>query len=440
MRTAAPTGSFRRQIVVLTACVTAFAMGVLTLVLQLILATQTERDVARVLEDRADAVAGSTTTTAGGGLEVPDADLDAGVVVYDADGVVVAGSVAPGLRSTYDALARVDRPQVRDVGEETRVRAAPFTTEAGVRGVVVVDERLTPYEQAERYALLVSLATGLLATSAAAAMAAWVTKRALEPVAVLASTAAEWSEHDLGRRFDLGEPSNELTSLAAILDTLLDKVSSAIRSEQRLTSELAHELRTPLTTIQGQADLTLLHPDLDPELRADLEEISAAARRMATTITALLHLARSDESLVEAASCSLGEVVGEVVRAVPAGPGGGTPVEVGPVDPHLRLALPHELAVRALAPVVANAVRFARTRVAVSVATTGGLVEVTVEDDGPGVVGADHVFDPGTTDGSGSGAGLGLALARRVARSAGGDVELASASGPTRFVIRLPRA
>ena len=365
-----PTGSFQRQIVVLTACVTAFAMVVLALVLQLILAAQTARDVDRVLEDRADAVVGSTTTRGSdGGLVVPDADLDQGVVVYDAEGTAVAGTVSPSLQATYAELSTVDRVEHREVDEATRVRAAPFRTSSGTRGVVVVAERLTPYEEAERYALLVSLATGLLATSAAAAIAAWVTRRALRPVAVLAATAADWSEHDLGRRFDLGPPTNELTSLAEILDTLLDKVSVAIHAEQRLTSELAHELRTPLTAIQGTADLALMRRDLDPDLRADLEEVAAAARRMATTITTLLHLARSDESVLAASSCSLAEVVDEVLRATPAG---DLAVRLDQDTLEHRLGMPHELAVRALAPLVANAVRFARSRVTVSATTDVG--------------------------------------------------------------------
>lgn len=52
-------GFFRRQIVVVTSCVTAFAMLVLTVVLQLILADLSKSNADRVLEDRADAVAGS---------------------------------------------------------------------------------------------------------------------------------------------------------------------------------------------------------------------------------------------------------------------------------------------------------------------------------------------------------------------------------------------
>lgn len=436
-----PSGSFRRQIVILTACVTAFAMVVLTVLVQLILAAQTSRDVDRVLEDRADAVAGSTTSEPGqGALSVPQADLDRGVVVYAADGTLVAGLVPNELADTYTDLSLTTTTELRNVGDDRRVLALPFATAGGARGVVIVDELLQPYEDAEFYALLVSLITGAFATGAAAALAAWVTKRALQPVAVLASTAADWSEHDLSRRFALGPPRNELTALAGTLDTLLDKVSAAIRSEQRLTSELAHELRTPLTTIQGTADLALMGDELSTSAREDFEEISAAAHRMTGTIATLLELARSDRSLAESAMSSLVDVLNETVQATP------TPTTVTvTVDfdlPDHRLGLPHALAVRALAPVIANAVRFATASVRIGVTPSmTSSVELVVEDDGPGVqADPEDIFEAGTTSGGGSGAGLGLALARRVARSCGGNVELTRREGPTRFTVRLPRA
>ena len=44
----------------------------------------------------------------------------------------------------------------------------------------------------------------------------------------------------------------------------------------------------------------------------------------------------------------------------------------------------------------------------------------------------------GTANGAEPGAGLGLALARRLARSASGDVEAAANGGGGRFLVTLP--
>jgi signal transduction histidine kinase len=57
------------------------------------------------------------------------------------------------------------------------------------------------------------------------------------------------------------------------------------------------------------------------------------------------------------------------------------------------------------------------------------------------------IFEPGRRAGTATattlaatGAGLGLALSRRLARSAGGDVEAAQSDDGGRFVVRLPAA
>ena len=431
-----PLLSFRGQIVVVTAGITAVAMLLLTLVVQLVLARITTSDVGRVLQDRADAVISSARTGADGGLVVPDAQLDAGIAVYDDRGTLVAGVAPDSLRDRYADLGAVTSATSRTYAGHGRVLADPFTTADGSSGVVVVTERLEPYEEAERLALIVTLLTGLLTTVAAAAVAAWATRRALAPVAVMAETATEWSEHDLSRRFDLGAPVNELTALAGTLDQLLEKVASAIRSEQQLTSELAHERRTPLTTIRGMADLILLRDALPLEARRDLEDIAAAGQRMSVTITALLDLARNEAQLVSGSHCSLREVLHDVAAHVDAGP-----VELAVDVDDLRLGVPHDLAVRAVSPVVENALRFASNRVVVGAAGAGSAVEIVVDDDGPGIAQDDpeRIFEPGVTSSAGSGAGLGLAIARRIARTLGGEVTIAPRPGVTRFVVRLPR-
>lgn len=434
-------GSLRRQLVVLSATATAFAVVLLVLLVQLLLDRTASNAVDRVLEERIDALVSSAeASTTGDRLVVPDARLDAGVAVYDADGLLVAGSPPTSAADVYAELSGDPRSRTVTLAETSIVRSQPFTLSGGVRGVVIVTERLTPYEDAEHYALFVSIGTGVLAILASAALAAFVSRRALAPVLAMAATAEDWSEHDLTSRFDLGVPGNELTTLGHTLDTLLDKVAAAIRSEQRLTAELAHELRTPLTAIQGTADLMSLRHDLDPAVREDVEELRASSRRMAETITVLLELARSAAGSVAPSTCDLREVLDDVVADL----GERRQAVRVSVPEGLRLDVPHPLAVRALGPVVDNAVRHG-DRVDVRVlAGRGGRVLVAVDDDGEGVAAdlRERIFEPGQTSGHRAGAGLGLSLARRIARTAGGDVRLDETNGTTgaRFVVELPGA
>ena len=100
---------------------------------------------------------------------------------------------------------------------------------------------------------------------------------------------------------------------------------------------------------------------------------------------------------------------------------------------------------RCITNLVVNALTHAET-VEVTAIRRGALVEITVDDDGPGIPEDQHeaVFkpfyrlDPSRNPGTG-GTGLGLSIARDVARGSGGDVSLAEAPlGGLRAIITLP--
>ena len=82
----------------------------------------------------------------------------------------------------------------------------------------------------------------------------------------------------------------------------------------------------------------------------------------------------------------------------------------------------------------------------VTAARRGNLLDITVDDDGPGIPASarEDVFRPffrldTSRNSSTGGVGLGLTIARDVARSHGGDVILGdSPLGGLRVLIRLP--
>ena len=433
-------GSLRAQLVWLTVVASAVVVAALGALVQLLLSTTTANTVGRVLNDRAETVASSVIqASAGRAILVPQARLDADVAVYDAAGGVVAGAVPEALKDEYRRLRTVRSARTLSVGDHARVHALGFVTPRGARGTVVVSERLAPYQETAEVALSVTIGAGALLVAGSAVLVALASRRVLAPVGAMARTADEWSERDLGRRFGLTGPGNEITALGHTLDGLLDKVASTIRSEQRLTSELAHELRTPLTAVQGNAELLLMNPSLDEQARLDAEEIMAGCRRMTSTISGLIDLARSTSSAASTALTSPQEVVEEVLAELDlAAAHPDLDVQVDVAGPE-AWTVPRDLGARALAPVMSNAARFARSTVRVSLdRSRPGALGVVVEDDGPGVDAddRDRIFRPGET--TGDGAGLGLALSRRIARTSGGDVSLDERSGTTAFRLTLP--
>ena len=380
-------GSLRSQLIWLTATISTVVVILLGVLVQLLLSGTTNDAVERVLTDRAAAVAaGTVQASTGKTLIVPPTQLDAGVAVYDVEGRVVAGAVPERLGEEYEQVGTVTSARTVRVGDFARIRALGFTTGNGVRGTVVVSERLAPYDESAQYALLITLGAGLILITASTGLVAFASRRVLAPVEEMARTAEDWSEHDLGRRFDLGSPTNEISSLGHTLDGLLDKVSATIRSEQRLTSELAHELRTPLTAVQGNAQLLQLNPSLDQEAREDLADILTGCRRMAATISGLIDLARSASSLAEVATSSVHVVVADVLGEVVPPSGQESCRFEQHLDTVLSWTVAEQLAVRALTPIVANAVRHADSFVRLSVHHPApGAMSLLVEDDGPGI-------------------------------------------------------
>jgi signal transduction histidine kinase len=73
---------------------------------------------------------------------------------------------------------------------------------------------------------------------------------------------------------------------------------------------------------------------------------------------------------------------------------------------------------------------------------TGGVVEIDVRDDGPGIDPAlrNRLFDPFAT-GRKDGTGLGLAICRKIVEAHGGHLDVLAGEGPgTTFRMRLPLA
>ncbi|WP_243407861.1 sensor histidine kinase [Frankia canadensis] len=420
----------------ITAILASAVAAGLVIVVQISLAGAAKSTTERVLNDHGNALVSSIRAPSpDSALNVPQSQLGPGVAVYDKAGARVAGTVPPSMQEDFKELSVTTRMRTIEGGEHFAIMALPFTTSSQVQGVVVLTEPLAPYERNEQAAMVVSIVAGALLVLMAAGSAAWISRRVLSPVEQMARTADEWSEHDLERRFALGAPTNEIRALGSTLDALLDKVASVIRAEQRLTSELAHELRTPLTTIHGAAELLALRTDLDKQAREDVALIKNASASMSNTISVLLDLARRHSQAFHNDRTQLDDLAVEL-RGLST-PGSHLNVDLPPA---LSINVPEVLAIRALAPILDNALKVS-DRAWVSARADGRSVALLVADSGPGVPDqwVDTLFQPGWSGNGGS--GLGLSLARRVARSGGGDVSLVEQHnqyGGATFAVTFP--
>jgi signal transduction histidine kinase len=327
----------------------------------------------------------------------------------------------------------------RDVGD-TRLYAVPVVSHGKRLGTVVAAVSLAAYNDTARAALIGSLLLALAVFVVSLLAARWILGKALAPVAEMTSAAAIWSEHDLDRRFAAEQPPDELGQLATTLDSLLDRITDALRREQLFTAEISHELRTPLARIVAETDLALRRPRDAASYREALETVKRNAQQLTRII----------DTLLEAARASSGQRHGSADAHVAAGRAAehfqafaaqrGVELQVSGTPG--RIAIDGDLAERILQPVIENACRHAHSKAAVDVSRNGNAITITVTDDGGGVPESRRasIFEPGVSGDQvrgGSGAGLGLTLARRLARSAGGEITAEPGAGG-HFVVRLP--
>jgi signal transduction histidine kinase len=403
-----------------------------------------------VLQARAEATATTLAVTGDGTVTVVeggnDRALDVGTWIIAGDGSVVEGppGSSPELDRAAIGLAGRGRRTI-DVGDDEAVRLFALPVREGGTQVatVVTSTSLAPYRQLARLALGGSVATALLLLAVVHLVLRANVGRALRPVQQMSEQAARWSAEDVDRRFGDQRRPAELTELAATLDGVLDRLSAVLRHEQRLTAELSHELRTPLARLRAEVDLARDRPSGAPAVTEGLTAIDAAAQDMQQIIETLLQAGRAGVRTAPG-RCRPADAVAALLAAN----GATAPLPAGidiavDVDPELVVGVDSAVLQRLLAPVLANALRYARTRVRVhgGRAPAGGVL--VVDDDGPGVATSDvdRVFVPGWRADPADdhpGGGLGLALARRLATACGGSITCRSQDAGGRFEITLP--
>jgi signal transduction histidine kinase len=302
---------------------------------------------------------------------------------------------------------------------------------------------LRPYDSTANTALIASLVLGLAVLVVVAIASRLLISAALAPVARMTTQAAEWSDTDAERRFDMGQPKDELTQLAATLDGLLDRVATSLRHEQRFSAELSHELRTPLASVIAEAQFGLRHAGSIEQYRSGYETVLASAQQMTRTLDTLVAAARAEVQVRgtgDAAAAAHAAAQGSASLAAERA------VAITVVDPRapVRLGVEADVAERVLAPLVENGARHGESSVTITIERGERSVQFFVQDDGRGVSedAQDQIFEPGWRGDSsnGDGAGLGLPLARRLARAVGGDVTLEASTSGARFRARLPVA
>lgn len=264
---------------------------------------------------------------------------------------------------------------------------------------------------------------------------AWLSARALKPVTDITAAALTISIENLSGRLPVPPTGDELARLTDVLNTMLARLESAVKTLSQFVADASHEFRTPLAVIRTTAELALRRAREPEAYRDSLREIASEAERMTALVEDLLILARSDAGAVDMPLAPLD--LREVLRGVLA--------EIKSLAEFRRV---HIKPLLGDDPAIVSGNRPALHRLflvlldnAVKYSPDGGEVIVTlsnhsvkIEDFGSGIAEADlpHIFkrfyqaDRARSQG---GYGLGLSLAESIVKAHGGSIEVISSPG-----------
>lgn len=127
----------------------------------------------------------------------------------------------------------------------------------------------------------------------------FLSKRALNPMARLISSARSISIGNLSRRLPITETRDELQLLAETCNDMLARLETAVNQITRFTADASHELRHPISYIYTLSEYAMMRPEIDEESADSFAEIAREAAEATRLLEDMLALARADAGHVE---------------------------------------------------------------------------------------------------------------------------------------------
>ena len=284
-------------------------------------------------------------------------------------------------------------------------------------------------------------------TLLSAALAYFVSGRALRPLHNFASRLEEIEPNNLGKMKLPEDLLPEFRRSRDAFNRMLDRLDEGFRAQKQFTGNAAHELRTPLALMQAKLELfSAEHPNADAETADFLRLLGEQTEHMAEMSKTLLEL-----SELRSVPCEdrieLGPLMEELCT------------DLMPLAEKQNIELIYEgnamligsdtLIYRLLFNLSENAIRYNRPNgsVRLSVREEAGCIEIRVADSGTGIPAQyrESIFQPFfRVDKSRSrrygGAGLGLALVREIVLLHDAEIRVEESSDEgTTMAIRFPK-
>ncbi len=235
--------------------------------------------------------------------------------------------------------------------------------------------------------------------------------------------------------------------VAKVTAQLRQREAEARRSEKlvamgSLAAGVAHQIRNPLNSIHMISQVLEKTPGLPEGVHDQARHVLTESGRIEEIVRQFLEFAKPREPVFE--MVDLAGLVRDMV-GLQAAAHEGTGINFSSYAPGLEAEVDRKFVVEILENLMKNATQVlgGKGKVLVSLIARGGVAEIVVADDGPGVAPGDRdrIFDLYYTTRP-EGNGMGLSLVAQMASAMGGSLSLDSEPGldhkGARFVVSLP--
>lgn len=329
--------------------------------------------------------------------------------------------------------------------EPIRVFNLPVTSQGETVGYIQTGESLESVEnmlQVTFWALLFLIPLTLLVTLLGSR---WITNKAIAPLAAIADTAEQISEHQLNRRLSI-KGEDEVARLAASLDRMLDRLECAFESYRHFVGDVSHELRTPLTIMKGEISLALQRDRDNHYYVQALNCMDEEVDRLVRLLEHLLFLARVENNKIQIQNNQfyLAEILQPMLRQVALLADEKGQQLTWQIPEHACLETDRDIFQQVILNLLENAVKYTPKggRIKLVVQQFSPDCTITISDTGKGIAkeNLDRVFDRfyQADQEHSRGTGLGLAIVQKLVTVLGGQLQVASEEGQgTTFLIRM---
>lgn len=314
-----------------------------------------------------------------------------------------------------EEIPAYDREQNDLRGDAAALSAAFPETEDGSRPVVslvgyYLYSPVPPLYTVLSVLMIVSVPVVFLACFFATSRAFYRAKLE-KPIKTMDDAAKRIASGDLDFKLAAREAGSkdELDALCASFETMRSELDSANRAmwhaaenRRRVNAAFAHDLRTPLTVLKGRAEMLGLlaeRDSLDPAFAKEAAEaMTRQVNRLERYVDSMRDLSALDEYRLDAHPVALGpwfELISK--EAAVYASDAGLSFEASSEGLRGRIAVIDESAVsRIVENAVANACRYASSRVTLACSLAEGELVLRVADDGPGFgrEALSHACDP----------------------------------------------